>query len=92
MLRYLTIPKFADESGYTEDAVRSKIRDGIWQQDEIWHKAPDGRILIDVRGYEIWVEKGGVLKLSQRAVYKSRLCTAASAAVNELGLSPPPLI
>ncbi len=92
MLRYLTIPKFALESGYTEDAIRSKIRDGIWPQDEIWHKAPDGRILIDVKGYEIWVERGGVLKRPRGVVYKSRLRTAASVAVNELGLSPPPLI
>lgn len=32
MLRHVTIPKFATESGYTEDAIRSKIRDEIWQE------------------------------------------------------------
>ncbi|WP_232477554.1 excisionase [Pseudomonas aeruginosa] len=49
-MRYLTVKKFASESGYTEDAVRSKIRDGIWRLGEIWKKAPDGRTLIDVEG------------------------------------------
>ena len=63
MLRYVTISKFAAESGYTEDAIRSKIRDGIWMQDKVWKKAPDGRILIDVDGYHEWVESGGALKL-----------------------------
>jgi hypothetical protein len=51
MLRYVTIPKFATESGYTEDAIRSKIRDGIWREDQEWRRAPDGRVLIDVDGY-----------------------------------------
>ena len=32
MLRYVTISKFAAESGYTADAIRSKIRDGVWRE------------------------------------------------------------
>lgn len=66
MLRYVTIPKFAELSGYTPAAIRSKIRDGIWRQDLEWRKAPDGRILIDVDGYQRWVEGDGVLKLVHR--------------------------
>jgi hypothetical protein len=54
MLRYLTIPKFSVESGYTQDAVRNKIKTGVWLQDFVWIKAPDGRILIDVQGYLTW--------------------------------------
>ena len=42
-MRYMTIRKFASESGYSEDAIRSKIRDGIWRLGEIWFRAPDGR-------------------------------------------------
>jgi len=63
MLRDLTIRKLATESGYSENAIRSKIRDGIWMQDKVWKKAPDGRVLIDVEGYHEWVESGGALKL-----------------------------
>lgn len=56
MLRYLTIGKFAVESGYTEDAVRAKIKAGVWLDGIVWKHAPDGRVLIDVQGYEKWVE------------------------------------
>lgn len=74
MLRYLTIRKFAAESGYTEDAIRSKIHAGIWMQDKVWKKAPDGRILIDVEGYHAWVESGGVLRLGlKKPAHGSRL-------------------
>jgi hypothetical protein len=57
-MRYLTIRKFSSESGYTEAAIRAKIQDGTWMKDYVWRKAPDGRILIDVEGYEAWVEMG----------------------------------
>lgn len=91
MLRYVTIPKFADESGYTEDAIRTKIRDGVWMEDKVWKKAPDGRIVIIVEGYEKWVETGGVLKLRQKAASKSVSCTGASAAGKGSRSSPAPL-
>lgn len=57
-MRYLTVRKFSSESGYTEAAVRSKIADGTWLEDRVWRHAPDGRVLIDVGGYEAWVEMG----------------------------------
>lgn len=53
-LRHVTIKKFASESGYSEDAVRSKIDKGVWLEGFVWIKAPDGRILIDLEGYEKW--------------------------------------
>ena len=55
MLRWLTIGKFSRESGYTPDAVRSKIKRGDWLEGKVWVKAPDGRILVDTEGYEQWV-------------------------------------
>lgn len=92
MLRYLTIPKFAAESGYTEDAIRTKIRDGIWKLDHVWMKAPDGRILIDVQGYEKWVETGEVLKVHRKAASKSASCIRAPGAAKGSRSSPQPLI
>lgn len=91
MLRYLTIPKFSAESGYTEDAIRSKIRDGIWLEGQVWIKAPDGRNLIDVKGYEQWVETGGVLKVHRRAASKSPSCIVVSGAGSASHSSPLPL-
>lgn len=91
-MRYMTIRKFASESGYSEDAIRSKIRDGIWRLGEIWYKAPDGRTLIDTEGYESWVEMGGEFGLSPIRVSKSRSCIGASGAASASRSSPPPLI
>lgn len=54
--RYVTILKFCELTGYTEDAVKSKRRDGVWLGGQLWVKAPDGRILMDLEGYEEWVE------------------------------------
>ena len=56
MLKWLTIRKFSHESGYTEDAVRSKIKRGEWLEGYMWRKAPDGRVLINIEGYERWVD------------------------------------
>lgn len=56
MLRHVTIPRFAQDAGYTEKAVRRKIESGVWLEGVVWVKAPDGRILIDVEGYESWVK------------------------------------
>ena len=53
--KWITIRKFSGESGYSEEAVRSKIKRGDWLEGCVWRKAPDGRVLINVRGYERWV-------------------------------------
>ena len=66
MLRYVTIPKFAELSGYTPAAIRSKIRDAIWREGQEWRRAPDGRILVDVDGYHRWVERGPVLQVTRK--------------------------
>lgn len=52
--RHVTIKKFCAETGYTPDAVRSKMKRGDWLEGAVWVKAPDGRILIDMEGYEAW--------------------------------------
>lgn len=67
MIRYVTIPKFASESGYTEDAIRTKIKNGVWLEGHVWMKAPDGRILIITEGYERWAEGQTVFDLQRRA-------------------------
>lgn len=56
MIRYVLIPHFCAATGYTDKAVRRKIQSGVWLQDKVWRKAPDGRILIDMEGYNKWVE------------------------------------
>lgn len=57
-MRYVSIEKFAAEHGYTPEAVRNKIKRGDWPKGWVWKKAPDGRILICLEGFELWVESG----------------------------------
>ena len=91
MLRYQTIHKFSKESGYSEDAINSKIRDGVWLENKVWIKAPDGRRLIDVEGYYQWVEMARASKPQAKRRLKSPLPIVGSAAANESS-SPLPLL
>lgn len=75
-MRYLTVRKFSSESGYTEAAIRAKIADGTWDKDHVWRKAPDGRVLIDVDGYEAWVEMGKPSATNRADKLRSRLSPA----------------
>ena len=91
-MRYITIAKFAELSGYTAVAVRAKLRDGVWLEGREYRKAPDGRVLIDVDGYYKWVEQNittGFAPVATRAS-KSTFDTVVSAA-GKRSKSPQPL-
>jgi len=55
-VKWITIRKFSEETGYSEDAVRSKIKRGDWLEGRVWKYAPDGRVLMSIEGYNEWVE------------------------------------
>ncbi len=90
MIRYQTIAKFSAESGYSEDAINSKIRDGVWLEGQVWKKAPDGRRLIDLEGFSQWVEMEQASPQSVKRASKSPLPISANAAAN-VSSSPRPL-
>ena len=90
-VRYKTVEQFSRESGYTPDAIRTKIRDGIWPKHAVWKKAPDGRVLIDVEGYYSWVEMGEASAPRLQVVSRSHSNTRASGAARGSNSSPPPL-
>jgi len=56
--RYVLLPLVSLLTGYSVKAMERKIERGDWQQDKIWRRAPDGRIVIDLVGYQKWVEGG----------------------------------
>jgi len=91
-VRYLTVKKFSLETGYTEEAIRTKIRDGIWPEGQVWVKAPDGRVLMDVEGYNEWASSTMVFGRPRGRPSKSISTIGASAAVSASGSSPRPLI
>lgn len=45
----------AAATGLTERAIESKIARQDWIEGKQYHRAPDGRIYIDLRGFEKWV-------------------------------------
>ena len=54
--RYVLLPLANLLTGYSIKAMERKIERGDWQEGKVWRRAPDGRILIDVVGYQRWVE------------------------------------
>lgn len=55
--RYVLLPLANLLTGYSVKAMQRKIERGDWQEGKVWRRAPDGRILIDLVGYERWVER-----------------------------------
>lgn len=55
--RYVLLPLAQMLTGYSVKAMQRKIERGDWQEGKVWRRAPDGRILIDLAGYERWVER-----------------------------------
>ncbi len=55
-LRFITVKRFSELSGYSKDAVYKKISDGTWVEGLLYKRSPDRRILIDTVEYEKWVQ------------------------------------
>jgi hypothetical protein len=43
-------------TGYSVKAMQRKIERGDWIEGKVWLRAPDGRILVSIEGFERWVE------------------------------------
>ena len=54
--RYVLLNMAAQMTGYTVKAMERKIERGDWIEGKVWLRAPDGRILIDMLGFQRWVE------------------------------------
>jgi hypothetical protein len=55
-MNWVTVKICSEFFGYTEDAIRAKIKKGQWMIDQQFTKAPDGRILISIKGVEKWIK------------------------------------
>ena len=55
-MKWVLIKKVIELIGYTDDAIRSKIKKGVWLKDIHWTKAPDGRILFNIEAIQQWIE------------------------------------
>lgn len=54
--RYVTIHLASAMTGLTASAIRTKISRGVWCEGREYVRAADGHVMIDMRGYERWVE------------------------------------
>lgn len=57
---YVRVCLAASITGYTEKAIRRKIAEGVWREGEVWRRAPDGSIVISLKGYTAWAETAPV--------------------------------
>jgi hypothetical protein len=57
-MKWVLIKVLASQSGYSENAIRAKIKKGVWLQNMHWRKAPDGRILFNLDAIQAWIEGG----------------------------------
>jgi hypothetical protein len=54
--KYVLLPLAEAMTGYTVKAIERKIERGDWIEGKVWIRAPDGRILLNIPGYEKWAE------------------------------------
>jgi hypothetical protein len=55
--RFVTIELAAHMTGLSPGAIRTKIAKAVWLEGREFVRR-DGRVLIDMRGYERWAEQG----------------------------------
>lgn len=77
---YVTIRLAAILTGYTEKAIRRKIEDGVWIENREWRRAPDGTILISIKGFQQWAETAAASASARRRSNSASLSTDASSA------------
>ena len=54
--RYVLLPLAHVLTGYSVKAIQRKIERGDWPEGKVWRHAPDGHVVVDMMGYERWVE------------------------------------
>jgi hypothetical protein len=54
--RYVTVELFSAITGLSQGAVRKRIERGVYLEGKQYRRAPDGRVWMDTRGHEQWVE------------------------------------
>ena len=56
-VEWVKIPKYCELVGDTVEAVKAKIKRGLWAEEKHYRKAADGRIYISLREVSEWIAK-----------------------------------
>ncbi|MGJ0485660.1 MAG: excisionase family protein [Methylomicrobium sp.] len=57
--QFVTIEKCAELYGLTQEAIRQYKKKGQWREKIHWRKAPNGRIFINIKAVDAWIEGKG---------------------------------
>lgn len=52
---WVVIKRVVEDTGYSDQAIRAKMKRGVWLQDSIWRKAPDKRIVFNLEEIQKWM-------------------------------------
>ncbi len=55
-MKWVLISKLAELTGYSQGAIRSKIKKGVFREPDHYRHAPDNRILFNLEAFWKWVE------------------------------------
>lgn len=55
-MKWVTVKKLSEISGYTVKAIQNKVDRGIWRRGIHMTIAPDGRRLFNIASIEKWIE------------------------------------
>lgn len=55
-MKWVLINKVIELIGYTDDAIRAKIKKGVWLQGIHWKRVPDNRLFFNLEAIQKWVE------------------------------------
>jgi len=53
--RWVLINVVTRETGYSDDAIRAKIKRGDWAYKAFWRKAPDRRLVFNLTRIQAWM-------------------------------------
>lgn len=78
--RFVTVSRFSELTGYSEDAIRKRKQKGVWAEGREWKYSPTGDVLMDMEGYNRWAARAGKKsnRGGRRATEGSTLATEAS--------------
>ncbi len=55
-IKWIRIKLLSERTGYSEEAIRAKKKNGIWLEKLHWTKAPDGSIFFNPEAIQSWIE------------------------------------
>ena len=90
MITYVTVKKMSELTGYSEKALYSKMY-ANWTEGRQYVHAPDGKPMINVGEFELWVQSTQECEPKAKRQSKSIFATKASAVGSRYQKSPLPL-